>query len=77
ERYFTPVNDSYQLAERVHEQVTFHVGNLLDPTLLSHHLPYDFVFCRNLLIYFDLKTQHQALDILKRLSRDDGALFIG
>ena len=77
ERYFTPVNDSYQLAERVHEQVTFQVGNLLDPTLLSHHLPYDFVFCRNLLIYFDLKTQHQALDILKRLTRDDGALFIG
>ena len=77
ERYFTSVNDSYQLSERVHEQVTFQVGNLLDPTLLSHHLPYDFVFCRNLLIYFDLKTQHQALDILKRLTRDDGALFIG
>ncbi|MCU1728308.1 protein-glutamate O-methyltransferase CheR [Pseudomonas sp. 7P_10.2_Bac1] len=77
ERYFTPLNDGYQLAERVCEQVNFNVGNLLDPMLLSHHVPYDFVFCRNLLIYFDLNTQHQALDVLKRLTREDGVLFIG
>ena len=77
ERYFSVVNDGYQLSERVREQVSFHVGNLLDPALVVNHVPYDFVFCRNLLIYFDLKTQQQALDVLKRLTRDDGVLFIG
>lgn len=77
ERYFSLEGDGYRLSSRVCEQVGFHVGNLLDPALLASHEPYDFVFCRNLLIYFDLKTQKQALDVLKRLTRDDGVLFIG
>ena len=77
ERYFTLVDDGYQLDARVREQITFEVGNVLAPTLVNSRVPYDFVFCRNLLIYFDLKTQQQALDALKRLTRVDGALFIG
>lgn len=77
ERYFSPENDGYQLSQRVCGQVSFTSGNLLDPILLASREPYDFVFCRNLLIYFDLKTQQQALDVLKRLTRDDGVLFIG
>ena len=77
ERYFSLESDGYQLSERVCEQIRFTVANLLDPALLGSHAPYDFVFCRNLLIYFDLKTQQQALDVLKRLTRDDGVLFIG
>ena len=77
ERYFSLEDDGYRVSSRVCEQVGFHVGNLLDPALQVTHEPYDFVFCRNLLIYFDLKTQTLALDVLKRLTRDDGVLFIG
>jgi len=35
------------------------------------------VFCRNLLIYFDLPTQKQVFEVLKRLTHVDGVLFIG
>ena len=52
------------------------VGNLLDPAL-ANEPPYDFVFCRNLLIYFDLPTQQQVFEVLKRLTHVDGVLFIG
>ncbi|WP_300723542.1 CheR family methyltransferase [Pseudomonas sp.] len=77
ERYFSLEPDGYHLASRVREQIRFYVGNVLAPTLLASHEPYDFVFCRNLLIYFDLNTQQQALHVLKRLTRNDGVLFIG
>ena len=77
ERYFSLETDGYQLSGRVCEQVRFTVANLLDPALAGSHAPYDFVFCRNLLIYFDLKTQQKALDVLKRLTCEDGVLFIG
>ena len=77
ERYFTLMDDGYQLNTRVCEQINFEVGNVLAPALASSRVPYDFVFCRNLLIYFDLTTQQQALDALKRLTREDGVLFIG
>ena len=77
ERYFSPVEDGYRLDERVRERVTFQVGNMLDPTLLVAQSAYDFVFCRNLLIYFDLATQKLGFEALKRMTRDDGLLFIG
>ncbi|WP_028622600.1 CheR family methyltransferase [Pseudomonas sp. Ant30-3] len=77
ERYFSAEGDGYRLSERVLEQVRLQVGNLLDPTLLANEPPYDFVFCRNLLIYFDQPTQQQVFAVLKRLTHVDGVLFIG
>ncbi|HCS45251.1 MAG TPA: chemotaxis protein CheR [Pseudomonas sp.] len=76
-RHFSAENDGYRLDERVLEQVRLQVGNLLDPALLANEPPYDFVFCRNLLIYFDLPTQQQVFEVLKRLTHVDGVLFIG
>ena len=77
ERHFTAENDNYRLSGRVIEQVRLQVGNLLDPALLASEPPYDFVFCRNLLIYFDQLTQQQVFEVLKRLTHVDGVLFIG
>lgn len=77
ERHFVEYGDGFHLADRVHEQVRLQVGNLLDPALLANEASYDFVFCRNLLIYFDQPTQKQVFDVLKSLTHVDGVLFIG
>ena len=77
DRYFSAERDAYRLSDRVLEQVHLQVGNLLDPALLASEPPYDFVFCRNLLIYFDQPTQQQVFEVLKRLTHVDGVLFIG
>lgn len=77
ERHFSAEDEGYRLSERVLEQVRLQVGNLLDPALLAGEAPYDFVFCRNLLIYFDQPTQQQVFEVLKRLTHVDGVLFIG
>jgi chemotaxis protein methyltransferase WspC len=76
-RYFTAEGNGYLINERVRQQVRFQAGNLLEPGLLAGEQAYDVVFCRNLLIYFDVATQEQTLQVLKRLTRDDGVLFIG
>ncbi|MGJ7515932.1 CheR family methyltransferase [Pseudomonas baetica] len=77
DRHFAAENDVYRLSSRVVEQVRLQVGNLLDPALLANEPAYDFVFCRNLLIYFDQPTQKQVFEVLKRLTHVDGVLFIG
>ena len=77
ERHFSAEDEVYRLSDRVLEQVRLQVGNLLDPALLASEPPYDFVFCRNLLIYFDQPTQQQVFEVLKRLTHVDGVLFIG
>ncbi|AYG06571.1 chemotaxis protein CheR [Pseudomonas fluorescens] len=77
ERHFSAESDGYRVADRVREQVRLQVGNLLDPQLLANEPTYDFVFCRNLLIYFDQPTQKQVFEVLKGLTHVDGVLFIG
>lgn len=77
DRYFGADGNDYQLAEAVRRKVQFRSGNLLAPGLLAGEAPYDYVFCRNLLIYFDRPTQEQVVDVLRRLARADGVLFIG
>lgn len=77
DRHFSAQGDGYQLSERVRQQVHLQTGNVMDPQLLAGEQPYDFVFCRNLLIYFDVPTQQHVFGVLKRFTQEDGALFIG
>lgn len=77
DRYFSAEVDGFLLNERVCNQVNFQAGNLLDPMLLAARPAYDFVFCRNLLIYFDLATQQRVFEVLKCMTREEGVLFIG
>lgn len=77
ERYFDVVEEGHLLHQRVREQVNLQVGNVLDPALASRDGLYDFVFCRNLLIYFDIPTQQRVFEVLKRLLHPQGVLFIG
>lgn len=77
DRHFSPEADGHRVSEKVREQINFQSGNVLDSGLLASQPAYDFVFCRNLLIYFDQGTQQQVFKLLMRLTREDGVLFIG
>ncbi|WP_447981908.1 CheR family methyltransferase [Achromobacter kerstersii] len=76
-RHFTETADGHQLADMVRARVRFQQGNLFDTHLLAGAAPYDFVFCRNLLIYFDGPTQERAVQVLRRFTRGDGVIFVG
>lgn len=39
--------------------------------------PYDVIFCRNVLIYFDQPAREQTLQTLERLLQEEGLLFVG
>jgi chemotaxis protein methyltransferase WspC len=79
DRYFRPGPDrgTFQLDDSIRATVRFSRGNLLDPQLLSGQLPYDVVFCRNVLIYFNDASRRQALATLDRLLGPAGLLFLG
>ncbi|WP_019333165.1 CheR family methyltransferase, partial [Pseudomonas syringae] len=76
ERFFSVIADGFEVADEIRACVNFQPGNLLDPKLASQ-VPYDIVFCRNLVIYFDRPTQQRVFQVLKQLTREDGLLFIG
>jgi chemotaxis protein methyltransferase WspC len=77
DRYFRRGGDGYVLVPEVRGRVNFHHANLLAPGFFGGAEPFDVVFCRNLLIYFDRDTQARALKVLERLLQPQGLLFLG
>jgi chemotaxis protein methyltransferase WspC len=66
-----------ELDPTVRAMVHFSEASVLDPRLLEGSPPYDIVFCRNLLIYFDQAARVNALSAIERLMAADGFLVIG
>lgn len=77
DRYFQPTEDGYVLHPGVRVCVRFFHDNLLSDSFLAGQTVYDFVFCRNLLIYFDRETQVRTLEKLHRILSPAGILFLG
>lgn len=76
DRHFDATARGYRLSETVRRQVRFQQGNLFAAGFLPGVELYDFIFCRNVLIYFDRATQDQAIVVLKRLLKPKGVLFV-
>lgn len=76
DRHFTAEGTAWKLRDAVCRTVRFSNRNLFDPAL-CHGGTYDFVFCRNVLIYFDRDDQARAVDVLEQLLASDGTLFVG
>lgn len=77
ERHFEPHDGGFRPLEIIRRQVRFSLGNLLDPSSFAGRQPFDVVFCRNLLIYFDRETQGRALARLGAMLAADGLLLVG
>jgi chemotaxis protein methyltransferase WspC len=77
ERYFESTRDGHALQPRVRNGVQFHRANIFEEDFLAGCAAYDYIFCRNLLIYFDSATQAKALDKMHRLLGPQGVLFVG
>jgi len=76
-RHFQPVGNRWVLTGEIRDSVTFHHENLLSPDFRQGAGPYDVIFCRNVLIYFDQATQHRVMKALRALLSDRGLLFVG
>jgi len=77
QRYFTQTTEGYHLRQAIRSAVRFAHGNLVDPTFAVGKEPYDIIFCRNLLIYFDTIAREKAVQALTSLLAPKGLLFVG
>lgn len=77
ERYFVPASGGLrQVSDTLRAGVSFRVHNLLKDPLPGD--PFDIIFCRNVMIYFDKATQTKLVDeVFAHALRPDGYLFIG
>lgn len=76
-RYFTPMgNDCFRVNEDVRKQVVYKVFNLMDPIPYKKN-PFDLIFCRNVMIYFDAETKNDLVRRFYDVLAPGGYLFIG
>jgi len=74
-KYFTKNEDCWTIRPEIREMVHFRQANLL--TDLSGLGQFDIIFCRNVLIYFDLPTKAKVLAGIRSLTKKDSVLLLG
>ena len=74
-RHFARVGAEWEVAPALRAQVTFQRHNLLEAVPAGG--PFDVVFLRNVLIYFDLATKQDVLRRVQRALRPGGYLLLG
>ncbi|MRR14251.1 chemotaxis protein CheR, partial [archaeon] len=68
--------DQYEVVNTVKSMISFRRLNLMDETFPMKY-PFDIIFCRNVIIYFDSKTKDALLTKYHKHLKKDGHMFIG
>jgi len=74
-QYFERAGAHWRITPGLRRNVSFKLMNLTAP--LPAMPPFDVIFLRNVLIYFDVATKKSVLRNVARLLRPDGWLFLG
>jgi chemotaxis protein methyltransferase CheR len=74
-KYFQQNGTHWIISSKLRDFITWRIVNLTQP--LSVPGPFDLIFCRNVLIYFNLELKRQILEKMSRLLKPDGILFLG
>lgn len=74
-KYFSKKEDKWEIKPEIKSMITFKKFNLLENMAVLGK--FDIVFCRNVLIYFDVPTKGVVLSGINKVLQPDGALFLG
>ncbi len=74
-KYFDKEEQGWRIKAPMRDRIKFKTFNLLES--FGAHGTFDVIFCRNVLIYFDLATKREILNRMNRQIAPDGVLFLG
>ena len=76
-RFFSEVDGKYRIDDRIRRMVTISHLNLLDSSRVTMLGSMDVIFCRNVIIYFDLMAKKKVIDSFYQRLRPEGFLLLG
>jgi chemotaxis protein methyltransferase CheR len=72
-----PTGETWQISTDIRSSCKFNEGNLMDTARCAALGKFDFIFCRNVLIYFDEPSKEKAVQHLANALTDDGYVLLG
>lgn len=78
-KYFKELgNDKFEICQKIKDEIIFKPFNLMDPMPKTFAArPFDLIFCRNVMIYFDLPTKTALVNRFYDVLKPGGYLYIG
>ena len=77
ERYFEPEDSGWRVRSDIHSRIKWSLANLIDETQIAPLASADFIFCRNVFIYFSESAIGRVVRSFSRYIRPPGYLFVG
>ena len=77
ERYFEQDRSAWRIRRDIHARVKWEIANLVEEEQIAHMASADFIFCRNVFIYFSENAITRALRSFAKFMRPPGYLFVG
>jgi chemotaxis protein methyltransferase CheR len=75
-RYFNRTGENYAVSDACKSLISFRRLNLMDEAFPLKN-PFDIIFCRNVIIYFDAQTKDSLLTRYHKHLKNNGHIFIG
>lgn len=76
-KYFSPEGDRFAVKDDIKRMVSFSYLNLNDVSAIRQNTKVDFLFCRNVLIYFDNEMKKKVIRAFYDVLNHGGYLFLG
>ncbi|MFN4337329.1 MAG: CheR family methyltransferase [Candidatus Nitrosocaldus sp.] len=74
ERYFTATTNGYMVRKEIRDMVTFEVRDVTNSAPEGY---FDFIFCRNMLIYMDYTNRNRIMSNICSVLKQNGYLILG
>lgn len=76
-RYFEPADEGWRVRSDIHSRIKWGIANLVDERQIAPFAAADFIFCRNVFIYFSEAAIGRAVRSFAKFIRPPGYLFVG
>jgi chemotaxis protein methyltransferase CheR len=77
DRYFEKHEFGWRIRPDIQGRIKWRIANLMDETEIADLADADFIFCRNVFIYFSENTIRRAVRSFSKFVRPPGYLFVG
>jgi chemotaxis protein methyltransferase CheR len=77
ERYFDSEGSDWRVKNELHSRIKWELANLIDEAQIAPFAAADFIFCRNVFIYFSESAIGRVVRSFSRFIRPPGYLFVG